>query len=193
MRARGFLLGAALAATLVPGTGALAQTRDGYPSRALRLIVPNAPGGASDFTARIIQPHWAEQFGQTVVIDNRGGAAGNIALETIARSTPDGYTLLIASNTQAINPSIYPNFPWKPLEHLIPITQVADIPGSSRAPPFRKSFKELVAYSKSNPWSSTTARPAEQCHRRRGELADRDKVSSASRGLRSDVDRPVRQ
>ncbi len=153
MRARGFLLGVALAATLFPGTGALAQTKDGYPNRALRLIVPNAPGGASDFTARIIQPHWAEQFGQTVVIDNRGGAAGNIALETTARSTPDGYTLLIASNTQAINPSIYPNFPWKPLEHLIPVTQVADIPGSLVVHPSMpvKSVKELIAYGKANP------------------------------------------
>jgi tripartite-type tricarboxylate transporter receptor subunit TctC len=153
MKRRRLLLGFALAPALFAITEAPAQIKETYPNRALRLIVPNAPGGASDFTARIIQPHWADQFGQTVVIDNRGGAAGNIALETVARSTPDGYTLLIASNTQAINPSIYPSFPWKPLEHLIPITQVADIPGSLVVHPSMpvKSVKELIAYSKANP------------------------------------------
>ena len=146
------LAAVAAMATLFVSHEASAQSKDTYPNRSLRLIVPNAPGGASDFTARIIQQPWSEQFGQQVVIDNRGGAAGNIALETVARSTPDGYTLLIASNTQAINPSIYPKFPYRPLEHLIPITQVADIPGSLVVHPSMpvKSVKELVAYGKAN-------------------------------------------
>ncbi|HZN26810.1 MAG TPA: tripartite tricarboxylate transporter substrate binding protein [Burkholderiales bacterium] len=135
------------------GAHALAQTRDAYPSRALRLIVPNVPGGASDFVARIIQPHWAEQFGQSVVVDNRGGAAGNIALETVARATPDGYTLMIGSNTQAINPSIYPKFPYTPLQHLQPLTQVADVPGSLVVHPSlpARSVKELIAHAQAHP------------------------------------------
>jgi tripartite-type tricarboxylate transporter receptor subunit TctC len=133
--------------------GSLAQAQDTYPTRALRLIVPNVPGGASDFVARIIQPHWAEQLGQSVVVDNRGGAAGNIALETVARATPDGYTLMIGSNTQAINPSIYPKFPYTPLQHLYPVTQVADVPGSLVVHPSlpAKSVKELIAYAQANP------------------------------------------
>jgi tripartite-type tricarboxylate transporter receptor subunit TctC len=131
---------------------ALAQPKDAYPSRSVRLIVPNAPGGASDFVARIVQPHWAEQLRQSVVIDNRGGAAGNIALETVARATPDGYTLMMGSNTQAINPSIYPKFPYTPLQHLTPVTQLADVPGSLVVHPSLpvKSVKELIAYAKAN-------------------------------------------
>ena len=153
VRARGFLLAAALATTLLSAAEALAQTKDIYPNRALRLIVPNVPGGATDFIARVVQPHWAEQLGQQVVVDNRGGAAGNIALETTARATPDGYTLMIGSNTQAINPSIYPKFPYTPLQHLIAITQVADVPGSLVVHPSLpvKSVKELIAYAKANP------------------------------------------
>ena len=151
MSARNVLLCAALAASV--SSAAMAQRPDTYPSRSLRLIVPNAPGGATDFTARILQPQWAEQLGQSVVVDNRGGAAGNIALETVARATPDGYTLMIGSNTQAINPSIYTKFPYTPLQHLIPVTQVADVPGSLVVHPSLpvKSVKELVAYVKANP------------------------------------------
>ncbi|MGZ8198189.1 MAG: Bug family tripartite tricarboxylate transporter substrate binding protein, partial [Burkholderiales bacterium] len=139
-------------AALLPAAQAFAQAKDNYPTRSLRLIVPNAPGGASDFVARIIQPHWTEQLGQQVVIDNRGGAAGNIGLETTARSNPDGYTLMIGSNTQAINPSIYPSFPYTPLRHLFPVTQVADVPGSLVVHPSMpvKTVKELIAYAKQN-------------------------------------------
>lgn len=152
MRARGFLLGAAFAATVLSGAQALAQSKDGYPNRPVRLVVPNAPGGGSDFVARIVQPHWQDQFGQTIVIDNRGGAAGNIGLETVARATPDGYTLLIGSNTQTINPSIYPKFPITPEQHLIPITQVAEVPGSLVVHPSLpvKNVKELIAHVKAN-------------------------------------------
>lgn len=132
---------------------AQAQTKDVYPNRSLRLIVPNVPGGATDFIARVVQPHWGEQLGQQVVVDNRGGAAGNIGLETAARAAPDGHTLMIGSNTQAINPSIYPKFPVTPLQHLVPVTQLADVPGSLVVHPSlpAKSVPELVAYLKANP------------------------------------------
>jgi tripartite-type tricarboxylate transporter receptor subunit TctC len=153
MKARVLFSIAAIVALFCASPQALAQSRDAYPSRALRLIVPNVPGGASDFVARIIQPHWAEQLGQSVVVDNRGGAAGNIALETVARATPDGYTLMIGSNTQAINPSIYPKFPYTPLQHLQPLTQLADVPGSLVVHPSlpARSVKELIAYALANP------------------------------------------
>src|SRR5262245_48458253 len=129
MNVQPLLLAAALA-TAASTSSVQAQTKDAYPNRALRLIVPNVPGGATDFIARLVQPHWSEQLGQQVVVDNRGGAAGNIGLETAARAAPDGHTLMIGSNTQAINPSIYPKFPVKPLQDLIPVTQLADVPGS---------------------------------------------------------------
>lgn len=148
-----FLLGALLVAALTAAANAWAQAKEGYPNRALRLIVPNVPGGATDFVARLVQPHWAEQFAQSVVVDNRGGAAGNIALETAARAAPDGHTLMIGSNTQAINPSIYPKFPYTPLQHLVPVTQLADVPGSLVVHPSLpvKSVAELIAYLKANP------------------------------------------
>lgn len=153
MTAQRFALAALCTAIALTGVEAWAQARDDFPNRPLRLIVPNAPGGASDFVARVIQPHLIEMLGQTVVIENRGGAAGNIALETAARAGADGYTILIGSNTQAINPSIYPAFPITPLKHLDTITQVADVPGSLVVHPSLpvKSVKELIDYLKPAP------------------------------------------
>ena len=151
MKSRRLALAVTLTATVF--SAAVAQAKDDYPNRPVRLLVPNAPGGASDFVARVIQPHWIEQLGQTVVIENRGGAAGNIALETAARAGADGYTILIGSNTQAINPSIYPTFPFTPLQHLIPVTLFADVPGSLVVHPSipAKTVKEFVEYVKANP------------------------------------------
>ena len=77
----------------------------GYPNRPVRIIIPFAPGGASDFVGRIMQPRLAELLGQQIVIDNRGGAAGTIGTEAAARSAPDGYTLFLGNvGTVAINP-----------------------------------------------------------------------------------------
>ena len=152
MRAHTFLVAAVLGSAALPHTAG-AQSKDVYPSRTVRLIVPNVPGGATDFIARLVQAPMAEQFRQQIVVDNRGGAAGNIALETAARAAPDGYTLMIGSNTQAINPSIYPKFPVTPLQHLIPVTQLADVPGSLVVHPSlpAKSVPELIAHLKANP------------------------------------------
>ena len=152
MRAHTFLVAAVLGSAALPHTAG-AQSKDVYPSRKVRLIVPNVPGGATDFIARLVQAPMAEQFRQQIVVDNRGGAAGNIALETAARAAPDGYTLMIGSNTQAINPSIYPKFPVTPLQHLIPVTQLADVPGSLVVHPSlpAKSVPELIAHLKANP------------------------------------------
>ena len=92
--------------TLVP---AIAFSQ-GYPNRPLRMIVPFAPGGASDFVGRILQPRMSELLGQQVVVENRGGAAGNIGVEAGARSAPDGYTFVLGNiGSIAINPSVFPN------------------------------------------------------------------------------------
>ena len=104
---------------------------EGYPNRPVRMIVPFAPGGASDTVGRIIQPALAEQLKQQIVVDNRAGAAGNIGVETAARASADGYTFLLGNvGTMAINPVYYTKFQYKPLRDLIPITQVVDVPGS---------------------------------------------------------------
>ncbi len=111
------------------------------------------PGGASDFVGRIMQPKLGEELGQQVVIDNRAGAAGNIGVEVAARANPDGYTLLLGNiGTMAINPSLYLKFPIKPVNDLIGITQVVDVPGSLVVHPSlpANNVKELIDYAKAN-------------------------------------------
>ncbi|HEY0337228.1 MAG TPA: tripartite tricarboxylate transporter substrate binding protein [Burkholderiales bacterium] len=125
-----------------------------YPNRPVRMVVPFAPGGASDFVARIIQPSMVELLGQQVVIENRSGAAGNIGVEVAARANPDGYTFLLGNvGTMAINPNLFPKFPVVALRDLVGVTEIVDVPGSLVVHPSlpAKSIKELVAYLKANP------------------------------------------
>jgi tripartite-type tricarboxylate transporter receptor subunit TctC len=143
-----------LSALALLSASALAQDSAKYPNRSIRMVVPFAPGGASDFVGRIISPKLTDVLGEQVVVDNRGGAAGNIGVELAARAVPDGYTILLGNvGTMAINPSIYPDFPIRPLRDLIPITEVVDVPGSLVTHPSLpvKSVKELIAYAKANP------------------------------------------
>jgi tripartite-type tricarboxylate transporter receptor subunit TctC len=129
------------------------QTAEPYPSKTVRMVVPFAPGGASDFVGRIIQPKLGEELGQQIVIDNRAGAAGNIGVEVAARANADGYTLLLGNvGTMAINPSLYLKFPIKPVNDLIGITQVVDVPGSLVVHPSLpvNSVKELIDYLKAH-------------------------------------------
>jgi len=136
---------------------------DAYPNRPVRMIVPFAPGGASDFVGRIIQPAMADLLKQTVVVDNRPGAAGNIGVETAVRASPDGYTFLLGNvGTMAINPVYYTKFQFRPLKDLIPITQVVDVPGSLAVHPSlpAKSVKELIAHLKANPGKLNYGSPA---------------------------------
>jgi tripartite-type tricarboxylate transporter receptor subunit TctC len=135
-------------------TAVCAQDSEKYPNRSIRMVVPFAPGGASDFAGRIIAPKLTDELGEQIVVDNRGGAAGNIGVELAARANPDGYTILLGNvGTMAINPSIYPNFAIRPLRDLIPITEVVDVPGSLVVHPSLpvKSVRELINYAKANP------------------------------------------
>jgi len=127
------------------------------------MIVPFAPGGASDFVGRIIQPAMAELLKQQVVLDPRPGAAGNIGVETAVRASPDGYTFLLGNvGTMAINPVYYVKFPYRPLKDLIPITQLVDVPGSLVVHPSvpAKTVKELIAHLKANPGKLNYGSPA---------------------------------
>lgn len=155
MRHQRYLLGILVAATLLPATEALAQAKAGaYPTRPIRMVVPFAPGGASDFVGRIIQPRLIELLGQQVVVDNRAGAAGNIGVEVATRATPDGYTFLLGNiGTMAINPSIFPKFPVMPLRDLVASTQLVDVPGALVVHPSVpvKSVKEFIDHVKANP------------------------------------------
>jgi len=148
---RKFAPWAALVLVLCP---LLSFGQAGYPNRPVRMIIPFAPGGASDFVGRILQPRLGELLGQAIVIENRAGAAGNIGVEAAARSAPDGYTVFLGNiGTIAINPSVFPNLPVNPVKDFIAITQVVDVPSVLVVnPSFQvNSVKELVAYAKGNP------------------------------------------
>ncbi len=149
-------------AALISGTAWAAQPQD-YPNRPVRMIVPFAPGGASDFVGRIIQPQMSELLGEQVVVDNRGGAAGNIGVELASRATPDGYNILLGNvGTMAINANIFTKFPVRPLRDLLPVTQVVDVPGCLVVHPTLpvKTAKDLVAHLKANPGKLNYGSPA---------------------------------
>lgn len=142
---------AMLAGVLTALCAAAAVAADTYPSRPVRMVVPFAPGGASDFVGRLVQPRLAQELGQQIVIDNRSGASGNIGVEVAARASADGYTLLLGNvGTMAINPGIYPKFPVRPLRDFIGVTQVVDVPVGLAAHPSVpvKTVPEFIAYAK---------------------------------------------
>jgi len=164
MKLKRYLIAAGVLATLLPASLAWSQAKkDDYPTRPVRMIVPFAPGGASDTVGRIIQPALADLLRQQVVIDNRGGAAGNIGVELAVRANPDGYNFLLGNvGTMAINPVYYVKFPYRPLKDLVPITQVVDVPGCLVVHPSlpAKSAKDMITHLKANPGKLNYGAPA---------------------------------
>jgi tripartite-type tricarboxylate transporter receptor subunit TctC len=126
-----------------------------YPNKPVRMIVPFAPGGASDFVGRIMQPRLSELLGQQVIVDNRAGASGNIGLDAAAKAPADGYTLFLGNiGTVAINPAVFrASLTVTPTKDFIAVTQVVDVPSALVAHPSlpANNIKELVAYAKANP------------------------------------------
>jgi len=134
----------------------------GYPAKPVRMIIPFAPGGASDFVGRIVQARLGELLGQPIVIENRAGASGNLGLEAAARSAPDGYTVYLGNvGTVAINPGVFPNLPVVPTKDFVAVTQVVDVPGVLVAhPSFQpNSIAELIAAAKAHPGKINYASP----------------------------------
>lgn len=149
-----FGAGALLVAGLIAGPAA-AQV--GYPSKTIRWIVPWPPGGGADVLSRMLSPKLSEALRQQIVIDNRGGAAGNIGAEMAAKSPPDGYTIVFAySGTHAINPSIYGRMPFKESD-FAPIIMLSSVPQVLVVHPSLpvKSVKELIALAKKRPGQLT--------------------------------------
>jgi tripartite-type tricarboxylate transporter receptor subunit TctC len=125
-----------------------------YPNKTIRLVVPFPPGGSLDVVARAIGQKLSEAWGQPVVIDNRPGAGGNIGAEVVAKSVPDGYTILEgALSTHAVNVSLYSKMPYDPIRDFAPITLVAVTPNVLVLKPSMpaSSVGELIAYAKANP------------------------------------------
>jgi tripartite-type tricarboxylate transporter receptor subunit TctC len=124
---------------------------DNWPSKPIKLVVPYPPGGSTDITARIVAENLRPLLGQPVVIDNRPGAAGNIGAEAVAKSEPDGYTLLMATSTHATNPSLYKSLPYDFVHDLAPVSQVAFIPNLLVVNPKipTANLADFIAYVKS--------------------------------------------
>ena len=135
---------------LLMTSGAIAQQ---YPTKPIRLIVPFAPGGGTDITARAIAMKLTEALGQTVVVDNRAGANGTIGADIAAKAPPDGYTLSMISSSHSVNPSIMKKLPYDLVTDLAPVTQATSQPYALVLHPSvaAKSVKELIALVKAKP------------------------------------------
>jgi tripartite-type tricarboxylate transporter receptor subunit TctC len=144
------------------GAQGSAQAQPTYPNKAVRLIVPFPPGGGTDILARVIGNKLSETLGQPVVIENKPGAGGNIGVDLVAKSAPDGYNIVIGQTSNlAVNPTLYPDLPYDPQKDLAPIALVADAPlvmVVAAKSPF-KSLGDVIAAAKAKPEDVTFASP----------------------------------
>lgn len=130
-----------------------AQAAEAWPVRPVRMIVPFAPGGPTDLVARITAQRLSELWGQSVLVDNRAGASGNLGVEIASRAAPDGYTLLVTSSSYLVNPALYAKLRWDPFRSFIPVTNIATSPNLIVAHPSvpARNVRELVALVKAQP------------------------------------------
>ena len=153
MIARRSILAPMLAA-MAAGAGARsAGAQDRYPSKPVRLVIPFPPGGGADAVARPLAPLMTETLGQPIVLDNRGGANGNIAAEIVAKAPPDGYTLLLANSSLTISGGLYRTLPFNPLADFTPISLVGVTPSLLAVNPSvpARTVKEFVELVKARP------------------------------------------
>jgi tripartite-type tricarboxylate transporter receptor subunit TctC len=137
---------------LVCGQAAVAQGK--FPDRSITIVVPSAPGGTTDFTARLIAEPLSRALGQPVVVDNKPGASGNIGNQIVAKAKPDGYTLLLAySGFQVGNPHLFKKTGWDPIKDFAPVSMLTRAPQmfATRANLPANNMRELIAFAKANP------------------------------------------
>ena len=150
--AAAILLGLSACAT------AVAQTADNYPSRPITMVVAFPAAGTTDILARLIGQKLTDKFKQTVVVENRPGAGGNIGTAFVAKAAPDGYTIMMGTiGTQSINPSLYKKMPYDAAKDFVPITRAAMVPNLlvvNKDAPYN-TLAEMMAYGKSNPGKLT--------------------------------------
>ena len=147
----------ALASATLGSPGAI-WAQAAWPSKPLRIVVPFSPGGTTDLLARVLAPELSQALGQAVVIENKGGAGGNIGADAVAKAAPDGYTLLMGTvGTHGINKSLYSKLPYDPQKDFAPITLVAGVPNvmimnAERAKALGiQSVLDFVKYAKAHP------------------------------------------
>ncbi|MBL8304417.1 MAG: tripartite tricarboxylate transporter substrate binding protein [Ideonella sp.] len=137
---------------------ALASAQAAWPTKPVRIVVPFAPGGTTDILARALAPELGKAFGQSFVVDNKPGAGGNLGAAEVAKSAPDGYTLLMGTvGTHGINASLYPKLPYDPVKDFAPITLVAGVPNVLVMNPAKaealkiQTVPDLIRYARANP------------------------------------------
>src|SRR5262245_53729321 len=143
------ILSLAAGAAALPAVSRVAWAQ-AYPARPVRIIVPAAPGGTSDILARLIGQRLSERLGQPFVVDNRTGAAGNIATEAVAKASPDGYTLLQVNVSNAINATLYDKLNFNFIRDIAPVAGIMRVPGVMVVHPSvpAKTVPEFITYAK---------------------------------------------
>lgn len=136
-----------------------AETAKDYPNRAIRLVVPSSPGGGTDIIARQLSVKLTERWGQQVIVDNRPGAGQMIGISLVAKSPPDGYTLVMTATPLAVNTVLYKKVPYDPIRDFAPVTQVAAMPNLLVAHPTLpvRNVKQMIALARSRPGELTYA------------------------------------
>jgi tripartite-type tricarboxylate transporter receptor subunit TctC len=147
----------AIATTALATAGAQAA----YPERTITLIVPFAAGGPTDIVARIVSLAFQQSLGQSGVVENRGGAAGNIGMAIAARAVPDGYTLLLSSTAIAVNPALFKNLGYDPIKDFAPVSELVNAPNVIvvRANSGINTLADLIARAKAAPGTYNYASP----------------------------------
>jgi tripartite-type tricarboxylate transporter receptor subunit TctC len=153
--------GAVAAGIVVPTLIGLRAARADYPDRPVKFVVANTPGGPSDIVGRIVTAALDQSTGKTFIIENRGGAGGNIGMEYVARSNPDGYTILLATNAFSVNYGLYNQLPYDPYKDFVAVSELASSPNTFvvRAESPAKTIKDFVALARSNPEKYNCATP----------------------------------
>ena len=146
-------------ACLFAGNSALAQT-EGYPSKPIKWIVPFPPGGAMDGIARVLSERMARSLGQPLVVENRAGAGGNIGADAVAKSAPDGYTMMIVANGMAVNKFLYAKLSYDPVKNFTPVSLIAVVPNvlvTNAAQSKDKTVASVIERAKAKPGKLTYA------------------------------------
>ena len=142
------------AATLLLTAPGMVYAQGKFPEKAISLVVPSAPGGTTDFVARLIADQLSQALGQAVIVDNKAGAAGNIGNQAVARAKPDGHTLLVAySGYQVGNPHLFKKAGWDPIKDFEPVAMMArSAVGSHAHRPAVQNFARIGGVRQSQSW-----------------------------------------
>src|SRR6187431_2997777 len=153
--------GALAAGLALPTILSIRSAFAAYPDRPVRIVVANTPGGPSDSTGRIVTAALEQSTGKTFIVENRGGAGGNIGMGYVANADPDGYTILLATNAYSVNFALYNKLPYDPYKDFVGVCELASSPNTFvvRSETPAKSVKEFVALAKANPEKFNVATP----------------------------------